>query len=530
MVPFGGVDVRQVLTTGAWVVGGIAVYELVRSSLLRAASRRLDRNVDRYVRERAIRLDRYKFAGRDYVKTEVLNDPGMVEAIVAAAAAEGRTFDDVRDDVDRWLDEIVPAFNPFAYYRFGYVLARTVLNFAFETLVDHESLDRARAKIPEGAAVVYVFNHRSNADFVFASVALASSIALSYAVGEWARVWPLDALFRRFGAYFVRRGFKNPLYHRTLAKYVQLIVRRGVTQGVFPEGGLSRDGALRPPKLGIVEYIASLKADPAFRHDVVFIPVGLNYDRVLEDHSLLAEAKGGVELGKDTLGSRLRTGWLILKRLPSTLAVNAFRAATGRTGRYGYAAVSFGDPVSLSSYLVALGEDVFSLPLEPRRERIRRFAEILMAEIARRIPATPATAVAAALAAREPGAPAPTVRELREALVARIAEWRRAGRFVAQGREFHDISGARRRLAAGAEEERRAELLAEESSMVAADEAQLMARLGLEFLAHRGALLLEGGGADARVVVRDADVLRYYAASLDRLTAPAVAVATAAAR
>src|SRR5438067_13610471 len=107
-------------------------------------------------------------------------------------------------------------------------MAKTLLNFAFEVIVDEDSLAKARAKIPPDAAVVYVFNHRSNADFVFASVALASSIAISYAVGEWARIWPLDSLFRRFGAYFVRRGFKNPLYHTVLAKYVQLIVRRGV--------------------------------------------------------------------------------------------------------------------------------------------------------------------------------------------------------------------------------------------------------------------------------------------------------------
>lgn len=517
------VEVGGALVTAAWVAGGIVVYEIVRSSVVHALARRLERNSARFVRDRNIRLDRYKFAGRSYVKGEVLNDSDLVKAIASAAAARGTSFDAVRDEVHGWLDEIVPAFNTFAYYRFGYVLARTVLNFAFETLVDEESFARAKAKIPEDAAVVYVFNHRSNADFVFASVALASSIALSYAVGEWARVWPLDALFRRFGAYFVRRGFRDPLYHATLAKYVQLIVRRGVTQGVFPEGGLSRDGALRPAKLGILDYIAGLKADPGFRRDVVFVPVGLNYDRVLEDRSLMAERTGGAALGKDTLASRLRTGWLILRRLPSTLVVNGLRAATGRTGRYGYAAVSFGDPVSLSSFLSALGEDVFTLPREARHERIARFAGILMAEISRRIPATPATAVAATLApsltASDGGSDALTVRELRTLLAEKLGEWRAAGRFIAQGREFHDVRTSR--LARDeASNDRRAVLLAEEMAMIAADEAELTARLGLEFLARRGALAIEGEGDSARIAIRDADVLRYYANSLDRAPAP----------
>ena len=501
------VDTHEVLRTAAWMAVAVGVYELIRSAVVGAASRRIQRHGERYLRDKNIRLDRYKFAGRAYVKTEILNDPDMIRRIGESAKEQGKSFEAVRNDVETWLDEIVPAFNTFAYYRFGYVMARTVLNFIFEVQVDEPSLAAARKKIPPDAAVVYVFNHRSNADFIFASVALASSIAISYAVGEWARVWPLDALFRRFGAYFVRRGFKNPLYHAVLAKYVQLIVRRGVTQGVFPEGGLSRDGKLREPKLGILEYIATLRADPEFRHDVVFVPVGLNYDRVLEDRSLLAEASGGVQLGKDTLASRLRTLWLIARRLPLTLTTNAFRAATGRTGRYGYAAVSFGAPVSLSSFLSALGEDVFALPQEERRERIRRFAEILMAEIGRRVPATPATVVALACSH---GASPVSLRDLRVRVTEELAKMRGAGRFLAHGREFAHIDAGWARLAGG--EDRRHELLAEETAMIAGDEAELTTRLGVEFLVRRGALKKQGD----QLFVGAAEMLAYYARSLDR--------------
>jgi glycerol-3-phosphate O-acyltransferase len=65
---------------------------------------------------------------------------------------------------------------------------------------------------------------------------------------------------------------------------VQRAVEAGITQGIFLEGGLSRDGALLKPKLGLLDYMARAKAD------LVFIPVGLNYDRVLEDVSLTEEA------------------------------------------------------------------------------------------------------------------------------------------------------------------------------------------------------------------------------------------------
>src|SRR4029077_6242734 len=65
-------------------------------------------------------------------------------------------------------------------------------------------------------------------------------VAISYAVGEWARAFPLERMFKAFGAYFVRRKFREPLYHAVLERYVQLITREGVTQGIFLEGGLTR--------------------------------------------------------------------------------------------------------------------------------------------------------------------------------------------------------------------------------------------------------------------------------------------------
>ena len=44
---------------------------------------------------------------------------------------------------------------------------------------------------------------------------LRDNVALSFAVGEWARVWPLDVLFKSFGSYFIRRDLpRQALPHR----------------------------------------------------------------------------------------------------------------------------------------------------------------------------------------------------------------------------------------------------------------------------------------------------------------------------
>ena len=91
------------------------------------------------------------------------------------------------------------------------------------------------------------------------------------------------------GAYFVRRGSGDALYRKVLSRYVHMAIEGGIIQAVFPEGGLSRDGRLRPPKLGLLDYMVRT-FDPAGERDVVFVPVGINYDRVLEDRTLLLES------------------------------------------------------------------------------------------------------------------------------------------------------------------------------------------------------------------------------------------------
>ena len=119
-------------------------------------------------------------------------------------------------------------------------------------------------------------------DYVLVTYMASSSSALVYAVGEWARVWLLQSLIRSMGAYFVRRDSRDPLYRKVLARYVHMAVAGGLAQAVFPEGGLTRDGKLQPPKLGLIGYMVA-GFDAQGPRDAVFVPVGINYDRVLED-------------------------------------------------------------------------------------------------------------------------------------------------------------------------------------------------------------------------------------------------------
>src|SRR5678816_1645040 len=181
---------------------------------------------------------------------------------------------------------------------------------------------------------------RSNADYVLVGYVLSGRVAISYAVGEWARAFPLEYIFKSFGSYFIRRKFRDPLYHCVLEQYVRLITREGVTQGIFPEGGLTRDGKLRPGKIGLLDYMIGVARDPAYASRIYLVPVAINYDRVLEDRSLLRELD--LEHGRERTSRRTQ-----MSEVARYLWWNVARIVIRKWRRYGRAAVTVGEPVHL---------------------------------------------------------------------------------------------------------------------------------------------------------------------------------------
>ena len=135
---------------------------------------------------------------------------------------------------------------------------------------------------------------------------------------------------------------------------------------MFPEGGLTRDGRLRPPKLGLLSYMVS-GFDPKGPRDAVFVPVGINYDRVIEDRVQVAAADRRRR-------ARSRASSSTPKVLLGFLPHNSALRVRGKLYRYGYACVSFGKPVSLRQYVAERGIDFRMLDEERalRRDRAAR--------------------------------------------------------------------------------------------------------------------------------------------------------------
>ena len=313
-------------------------------------------------------------------------DEKVQQAATAYAQANQMPREVVHHMVERYAREIVPAFNAYFYFRVGAWLSRKVSRLLYRVRIGYSD-EAGLAAVPPNATVVFVMNHRSNMDYILAAHLAAEQAALSYAVGEWARIWPLQQMIRAMGAYFVRRGSGNELYRRVLERYIALATEAGVTQAVYPEGGLTRDGRMREPKFGVLEYMLrgfTLEGD----RDLVFVPLGLNYDRVLEDRTqLLAGTPGGAK--KSALSAAASTLKFILTQLGLALRSKWYR--------FGYACVNFGTPISTKAYCTQLGIDFRKLAKEDRIVAVSALGRHLMDQIARLIPVLPVPLVARVL-------------------------------------------------------------------------------------------------------------------------------------
>jgi glycerol-3-phosphate O-acyltransferase len=335
-------------------------------------------------RERRIRIDQFKLKRRHAeIELEVFGSQEIVRAVQHYAKEHHVSVEAARAQARKYLQEIVPKFNLLAYYRIGAPVASAIMHFLYRVVVERKPI-RDFTEKRSNAAVVYVINHRSNADYVLVAHMLFKFISLSYAIGEWARVWPLNHVFKWFGGYFVRRRYREPLYHAILSKFVQTITKHGVTQGVFIEGGLTRDGAFQKPKLGMIDYLVTAKRDPDFTAPLYIIPTAVNYDRVLEDRNLTEELLGKEE--RSTKSEKLKTTFNYLFK-------NALRGLFSRFSRYGYAIVTFGEPVLVDDFLRA-NPEALAANFEDRKAAIQKLAEIVMTQISDAFPITPVSLVA----------------------------------------------------------------------------------------------------------------------------------------
>ena len=369
------------------IVSALALYSVLDFLLIPGGywllRKRFNRVIDELNTRLQLQIPAFQQTKRSVLIDRLVYDPQIMASVEAEAQRSHIPKEVLIRKVKGYAQEIVPSFNAYAYFRIGYYLARRAAQLLYRVRLGYSD-EQALSRIEPHASVVFVMNHRSNMDYLIVAYLAANRSALSYAVGEWARIWPLQTIIKSLGAYFVRRNSSNPLYRQVLARYVQAATVGGVVQAIYPEGNLSRDGCLHRPRLGLINYMVST-FDPEGDRDLVFIPVGINYDRVLEDRSLIRElnSKSDRRSGRYTIAILIK---FVVHQISLMLRRHWYR--------FGYACVNFGSPISMRSYVRRHGTDFRAMDSTTRFKAVEKLGDELLDTVASSIPVLPVSLVA----------------------------------------------------------------------------------------------------------------------------------------
>lgn len=302
---------------------------------------------------------------RRVVREQVLRDPELVRLMRRLAAERAVPLGRVRREARAYVDEMAAAFNGLYF---------AILEFAFNRIfprvfsgLEVLGLERVVECMREHP-IVLVPCHRSHFDYLILTYIFHSNYLSPphIAAGLNLSFWPMGALFRGAGAYFIRRSFDdNELYKMVFRKYLAFLIREGFTQEFFIEGGRTRTGKMLTPKLGMLSAIVAAFIQ-GVRRDLYFVPVSIHYGRIPEEEAYRREVSGE---------AKERESFRALLRARSVLS-----------RRFGTAYVSYGEPISLADALGPLRERFERGVGDPAvEEERRRFVQRLGFRILREV-------------------------------------------------------------------------------------------------------------------------------------------------
>jgi glycerol-3-phosphate O-acyltransferase len=331
------------------------------------------------------------------VEEIVARDPRVEQAIQARAHERGIPASAARAEAERMIREIAANMNSTFLAILNAVVGAVVRRlFAQVEVAGIEKVAEYARRHP----LVLVPSHRSYFDFVIISILFYNNYLIPphIAARDNMAFGPFGFLWRRAGAFFLRRSFDDPLYKEVFRAYVAYLVNEGVTQEFFIEGGRSRTGKTLAPRLGILSWEVDAFLATS-RRDLFFVPIAITYERLVEEGAMVQELEGGAKKQESMLG--------------------LVRARKYLQRRFGSVFVSFGEPISLAAELGAR-RVAFAEGGEALQEELREFVGALGNRIAERInwavvPNATAVAASALLGERRRGL-------LRADLVARMQE------------------------------------------------------------------------------------------------------------
>ena len=271
-----------------------------------------------------------KLPVRQEMLNKLLTNPALAEAIQEEAKSKKIDQDKAKKNALSLLNEIAANFS----YRMLRV-TDLVLTWAWNRLYQGlkvTNADPVRELAENGHEIVYAPCHRSHMDYLLLSYVLYRQglVPPHIAAGINLNFWPAGPIFRRLGAFFIRRSFKgNKLYTAVFREYLAELFIRGYAVEYFIEGGRSRTGRLLDPKTGMLMMtVQTLLRDD--HRPITIVPVYIGYEHVLEVATYANELRGAKK-EKESLWRTIKA-FLKLKKL-------------------GFGYVNFGDPIPLNQFL-----------------------------------------------------------------------------------------------------------------------------------------------------------------------------------
>ena len=302
---------------------------------------------------------------REEVIGMVLRDKILVAFIeeMAAKAKKGkRDVAAVRKEAKKYLEEIASDYSEIFIEIWEKILTWLWNNIYDGVVVDGEGIAKIR-QVSKKMPFVIIPCHRSHFDYLLLSYTFyKNNIQMPFvAAGTNLSFFPMGYIFRKSGAFFLRRSFKgNELYGEVFARYIKVLLQEGLPLEFFIEGGRSRTGKMVMPKYGLLAMILQAYQEKAC-DDLAAIPVYIGYDRVIEEKSYLEEL-GGVPKEKEKTTDMIRSGKLLRKR-------------------YGRVYLNVGEPILLKSYLAAQEKPLEEMTVAERQSLYRRIGYTIVRAI-----------------------------------------------------------------------------------------------------------------------------------------------------
>lgn len=299
-------------------------------------------NIDSKIAYKLIRVARFHFTRQKWAASgptlpdrkalfnRLIHSKIIEHKVHEIAEARGLPAQKVSKEAFGMLDEIAANFSP-TLLRYSKSILTRLWNRLYQGLIINNA-ERVRKLAHDGHEIVYVPCHRSHMDYLLLSYVLyKEGLAPPYiAAGVNLNFFPAGPLFRRGGAFFLRRTIKNdPLYSTVFREYLADLFTKGYSVAFFAEGGRSRTGRLLQAKTGMLAMTVQAMLR-GLKRPVSIVPVYIGYEHVMELSTYAKELQGDRK-EKESFTQILG----IVRKLRN----------------YGKGYVNFGEPINVNQYL-----------------------------------------------------------------------------------------------------------------------------------------------------------------------------------